>query len=327
LVSSRPLLAADKVDVITFKNGDRLTCEIKNLDRGTLEISTDPLGSVNVHWGEVTAVESPRAFEVQVSSGFEYYGTMRPAAGGRVAVADGGTEVTLDLADIIRLTAIGSTVWNRVDGSVDSGFSFAQANLETHLTANASAMYRGRKYTSSVTYGSNITTREDVDRTFRSDLGVSGARLLRDRWYLLAWSAVEQNDELSLDLRLLGAGGFGRDVVHTNFRLWSVFTGLSYTHEQFAGEPAEGSLEAAAGIQFDFFTPMDDDFDISNRLVSYYRLGGGGRVRLNLQSAYRHELFKDFYWSLNGFDTFDGDPPEGQKRNDFGVSLTFGYKF
>ena len=31
----RPSAAADKVDVITFKNGDRLTCEIKRLERGT----------------------------------------------------------------------------------------------------------------------------------------------------------------------------------------------------------------------------------------------------------------------------------------------------
>ena len=327
LAFAHPVAAADKVDVITFKNGDRLTCEVKSLNRGSLEISTDPLGTVRVHWGEVTELESPRAFEVQVSSGYEYYGSLRPAAAGQVTVADGGTEVTLDLADIIRLTAIGSTFWNRIDGSVDAGFSFAQANVETHLTTNASATYRGRRYTSAATYGSNVTTREDADRTFRSNLSMAGSRLLSDRWYLLAWSAFEQNDELSLDLRLLGAGGFGRDVVHTNHRLWSVFSGVAYTHEQFGGEPSDESAEAAVGTELDFFTPMNDDFNISNRLVAYFRLGGRGRVRLDLQSAYRHELFSDFYWSLNGFDTFDGDPPEGQKRNDFGVSVTLGYKF
>jgi putative salt-induced outer membrane protein YdiY len=327
LAIAHPVAAADKVDIIAFKNGDRLTCEIKGLDRGSLEISTDPLGTVRVHWGEVTDLESPRAFEVQVSSGYEYYGTLRRGVAGQVVVADGGNEVTLELVDIIRLTAIGSTVWNRIDGSVDAGFSFAQANLETHLTTNASATYRGRRYTHTATYGSNVTTREDADRTFRSNLNGTTARLLRDRWYLLGWSAFENNEELSLDLRLLGAGGFGRDVVHTNYRLWSVFSGIAYTYEQFSGEPTDESAEAALGTELDFFTPMNDDFSITNRLVSYFRLGGGGRVRLDLQSAYRHELFSDFYWSVNGFDTFDGDPPEGQKRNDFGISVTLGYKF
>lgn len=326
LACARPAAAADKVDVITFKNGDRITCEIKKLDRGALEISTDPLGTVSVHWGEVTEVASPRGFDVQVSAGYQYYGALRATAAGQVVVTDGGSEVLLELADIIRLTPIGSTFWNRLDGAVDAGFSFAQANIETHLTTNASASYRNRRYTGTATYGSNITTREDADRTFRSSFNLTGARVLKDRWYALAWGGLDQNDELSLDARWLFAGGLGRDVVHTNHRLWSVFSGVTYTLEQFAGEPSDPSAEAALGTQLDFFTPNNDDFDITNRLVSYFRLGDA-RVRLDFQSSYRHELFSDFYWSLNGFDTFDGDPPEGQKRNDFGVSVTLGYKF
>ena len=97
-----------------------------------------------MHWGEVAALASPREFEVQVSSGFQYYGALQAgAAGGEVMVAGGGAEVSLTLADVIRLTPIGSTFWSRIDGSADAGFSFAQANTETHLTANASANYRG----------------------------------------------------------------------------------------------------------------------------------------------------------------------------------------
>jgi hypothetical protein len=325
---ARPVAAADKVDVITFKNGDRITCEIKKLDRGALEISTDPLGTVSVHWGEVTTLASPREFEVQVAAGFQYYGTLRPASAGEVAVADdGGNEVTLALAEIIRLTPIGSTFWNRIDGSIDAGFSFAQANTETHLTANGAASYRGPRNIFTANYASNITTREDADRTYRSNLNLTGGRMRTDRWYLTGWGGFEQNDELSLDLRLIGAGGLGRDVVHTNHRLWSLFSGLAYTHERFAGEPTDQSPEAALGTQLDFFTPMNDDFDIRNRVVTYFRLGGRGRVRVDLQSSYRHKIFSDFYWSLNGFETFDGDPPADQKKNDFGVSLTLGYKF
>jgi hypothetical protein len=328
LACARPAAAADKVDVITFKNGDRITCEIKKLDRGTLEISTDPLGTVSVHWGEVAAMTSPREFEVQVAAGFQYYGSLRAAPAGAVAVGDGaGNEPQLALAEIIRLTPIGSTLWSRMDGSIDAGSSFTQANLETHLTTNASATYRGRRNFLSATYGSNVTTRDDADRTFRSSLNLTGRRSFDGRWFATTWGVVEQNDELSLDLRLVGAGGFGREVVHTNHRQWAMFTGLAYTHEQFSAEPSDESLEAAVGGRLDFFTPNNDDFDFTNQVISYFRLGGGGRVRVDFQSSYRHELFSDFYWSLNAFETFDGDPPEGEKRNDFGVSVTFGYKF
>src|SRR5262245_41985215 len=64
-----PAAAADKVDVIQLKNGDRLTCEIKKLDQSVLSISTDPLGSASVHWGEIIGVTSPRTFDLQLASG------------------------------------------------------------------------------------------------------------------------------------------------------------------------------------------------------------------------------------------------------------------
>jgi hypothetical protein len=51
------------------------------------------------------------------------------------------------------------------------------------------------------------------------------------------------------------------------------------------------------------------------------------RARLELQSAWRHEFFKNFYWSVNVFDSFDGDPPDGQKKNDSGLNFMLGWKF
>ncbi len=51
LLVARPVAAADKVDVVHLKNGDRLTCEIKRLDMSVLSINTDPLNKASVHWG------------------------------------------------------------------------------------------------------------------------------------------------------------------------------------------------------------------------------------------------------------------------------------
>ena len=62
-------------------------------------------------------------------------------------------------------------------------------------------------------------------------------------------------------------------------------------------------------------------------MVSYFNITGRKRVRLELQSAWRHEFLKDFYWSLNGFESFDGDPPADRKTNDLGISFTLGWKF
>jgi Protein of unknown function, DUF481 len=327
LLLGRPLAAADKVDVIQLKNGDRLTCEIKKLDRSVLTISTDPLGSASVHWGEIVGMTSPRTFDIQVASGDHHYGPLLPAPAGQLAVGQSvGSPVTLAMADVIRLAPIGTSFWSRVDGSVDAGFSFAQANLETHYTLNGSANYRGMRNQLGATLASQLTTREDADRLLRNSLGLNGSRSFGNRWYTIGWGQLQQNEELDLDLRALIGGGFGRDIVHTTSRLWSLYTGLAYTNEKFSGESPDQSAEAAVGGQLDFFSPGTEDFKITNSVVSYFRLGRA-RVRLELQSAWRHEFFKDFYWSINGFESFDGDPPADEKKNDSGISFTLGWKF
>lgn len=328
LLTARPLAAADKVDVIQLKNGDRITCEIKRLDRSVLSISTDPLGSVTVHWGEIATVTSPRQFDVQLASGEHHLGVLAASTPGVMHLTlDGGGIATVPLGEVIRLTPIGASMWRRIDGGVDAGFSFSQADLETHWTLNGTATYRRPKYQFGMTVASQVTTREDDDRIVRNSLGLNANRSLEGHWYTIAWGQLQQNQELALDLRVVAGGGFGRDLVHTTRRLWSAYLGVAYTHEQFTDEPVGQSAEAALGGQLDFFTPGHEDFRITNAVVSYFNLGGRQRVRLELQSAWRHEFLKDFYWSLNGFESFDGDPPADQKRNDFGVSITLGWKF
>jgi hypothetical protein len=328
LLVGRSVAAAGKVDVVHLKNGDRLTCEIKKLERSLLTTSTDPFGSVSVHWGEVTNLVSPRAFDIQIASGRHYYGTLVMAPPGQLGVATGGgSPTTLPLTEVIRLAPVGASIWSRMDGSLDVGFSFAQANRETHVTLNSTASYRSRLYLLATTVASQITAREDADRLSRNSLGLSGNRSFGNQWYTTVWGQVQQNEELSLDLRMVAGGGLGRDLVHTDHRLWSAYVGMAYTNERFSEEPTDQSAEAAVGGRLDFFTPGHEDFRITNSVVSYFNVSGRARARLELQSAWRHEFLKDFYWSLNGFESLDSDPPAEQKKNDFAITFAIGWKF
>ena len=328
LIWFTPPALAQKVDIVRLKNGDRLTCEITNLNRSALTVSTDPLGTVTIHWGQIVGIESPRTFTLQVVSGERYYGPLAAGNPGELVVAlGGGATVTLALADIVQLMPLGRSFWRRIDGALDVGFSFAQANSETHATLNGSASYRSRTYQFGASYSSQVTTRDDVDRQYRADVNLNGRRYLSMRWYTIGWGLFQQNDELSLDLRVGGGGGFGRELVHTNHRLWSLYGGLVYTRELYAGEPRADSTEAAVGGQLDFFSSANNDFSITNSAVTYFNVGGRRRTRLELQSSWRHEFLSDFYWSLNGFESFDSDPPPEEKQNDFGVGFSIGWKF
>jgi hypothetical protein len=320
--------AAPKTDVVHLKNGDRITCEIKKLERARLTLDTDPLDTVTVHWAEVVDLVSRRVFEVELTSGMLYFGSLAMGPTGQVTlVGSGGATHLLVLTDIVRLTPIESSFWSRIDGNMDFGFSFAQADLETHWTFNSSATYRSPRYRLKGSAASQLTIREDADRLSRNTLNVQANRFLAGRWYTVILGQVQQNEELALQLRTLGGAGFGRDFSQTNSRLISGFAGLVATRERFSGESPESFLEATAGGTLDFFSPRNEDFTFSNDVVSYYNLGGRWRVRLELQSALRHKFLEDFYWSVNGFESFDSAPPENQKGNDAGISITLGWSF
>jgi len=321
--------AAPKTDTVLLRNGDRVTCEIKRLQQARLSVKTDPLGSVSVHWGEVLGVTSPRVFEVTLASGDRYYGGLgwSGVAGDLVLTVGGGPVTTLKLADVTSLVPIGSSFWKRIDGNMDLGFSFAQANLETHWTVNAGATYRSSRYQLSSSVASQLTSREDADRTSRNTVSLNGSRLFTNQWLFTVIGQLQQNEELQLDLRTVGGGGAGKVMSRTNHRMIALYSGLVYTREQFVGEPVGNAAEIAAGGQLDFFSPHNDDFSFTNSVVSYYSLSAAGRVRIEAQSAWRHEFLKDFYWSLNGVESFDSQPPDTQKRNDFSLSLSMGWKF
>jgi hypothetical protein len=41
----------------------------------------------------------------------------------------------------------------------------------------------------------------------------------------------------------------------------------------------------------------------------------------------RVKIVKDLHWTLNLFESSDSSPPEGEKKNDLGVSASLGWSF
>ncbi len=274
------------------------------------------------------AVASPRLFDVEVESGSRYFGALEEVAPGRVRVVPpGGVPVELTLVEIVSMMPLEARFWQKLDGNVDLGFSFAKANLETRWTLNSEVDYRSRHYSGKMTLASQLTAREDADTLSRQALSLMGNRLLANRWFGFTLGQVQENEELSLELRYVVGGGAGRDVVQSNSSLLRLYSGVVYTHEKFASTDQQSSPELAAGFHWDWFTARSDALDLSVGVVSFYDLGGDARARIESQSALRFEFLKDFYFSVNGYQSFDSDPPSATVKSDYGVNAALGWKF
>jgi Protein of unknown function, DUF481 len=202
--------AADKTDVVEMSNGDKLTCEIKELDQGQLSVKTDGMGTVYLQWDKVVRISSGRRFEVELVSGERLYGSLLPPqAAGQVLVAAKTGPVELELSKIAFVFPLRSSFWSRFDGSLDVGGSYTQANKLLQLTPAFSATYGARAFQAGLDVNATWTRQEDEPSSSRAVATLRYARFRTKRWVTFGVGTAERNTELGLDVRLLLAGGAG----------------------------------------------------------------------------------------------------------------------
>ena len=137
------------------------------------------------------------------------------------------------MGNIVRISPLGGSLWRRLDGSIDAGFSFTQANVQTQWTFNTSVSYRSRLWLSSLAGDSALTTREDADRQTRNNLLLQSGRFLRPRWSAVGFAQFQQNEELSLEVRAVLGAGIRRIVTQSNRSVFTAIAGAAYTREQY----------------------------------------------------------------------------------------------
>ena len=322
--------AAQKTDVVVMTNGDTLTCEIKELVRGRLRVSTDSMGTVQIEWQDVGQMTSSSRFEVELDSGERFVGSFQATSqAGRLSVA-GDTGTTMhDHLTVIRITPMGDSWWGRFNGSLDMGFNFAKANEARQWSLAGDATRRGERLGVTLDFSSLFTSQEGIENTSRQTLRFRIQRFLPRRWLVAVLSQFQQNEELQLHLRSTVGAGAGRYLVQSNRTILSLLGAVSVTRERFTGpEPGVSNAEAMAVVDFQTFRFDDPETDISATLTVSPSLTESGRVRIDFDSRVRREILKDFYFSISFFDNYDSDPGGiDAERNDYGLVSSFGWAF
>ena len=327
IATARTASAAVKTDIVELKNGDRITCEIKKLDRGKLTVKTDGVGTISIEWDDIQFVTSAARYELELQSGERVIGTLVRAVARTVDVVDAAYKQRVSLNDIVRLAPLGGTLWKRLDGSISAGFNFTEANQQTQLTLDTTVSYRSRRWFSELEGDSLLTSQTDADRQTRNDLSLKTARFLKPRWQGLGFLNLQQNEELSLNLRSLVGTGVGRTLTQSNTKLSSLIGGIAYTREVYAGEGDRSLAEAVAGASWEWFTFDGKSTSLSARGFTYYALASEKRFRLEANTAFKSDIVGDLYWKLNAFESYISHPPEDGKKSDFGISATIGWSF
>ena len=317
--------AAQKTDSVWIRNGDRITGEVKSMQRALLKYSTDDLGTISVEWNNVTRIYSRATFEVQVSAGHKYYGMLGTAPNGRVAIG----RDTLLLSEIVAMAPIRRTLIARLDGYVDLGFSFQKAHRTLQVTSGARVRYRGPATESVLELSTFREDREDTPETVRLTTDFTQRFLFGDQWSAGLGLGYERNEELDLSGRvtLLGFGAY-TFVRSNHLNFWTI-DGLVITREQyFSSDSTSHGLEALIGGVFGAYRYDAPKLDASITSQLFPSLTVSGRVRWQNDLRLSYELVKDFMVTFTIFDSFDSKPQSiDASRNDFGTTLAISWTF
>jgi hypothetical protein len=327
-LSPWPALAA-KTDVVALKNGDRLTGEIEQLERGQLRVKTDDLGTVEIEWDKVQSVAATAPFDVDDLHGNRYLGSLGPGpAAGQMLITWQDRTGTVPLLDVVRMRRLDVSFWRRLDGSLDLGASYTSASELFTLDFAGAVGFERPGYEVSAASSATLTSQPGVDETRRSYASLAYARRFQSRWLAVVKGQLEQNRELGFDLRGSAAAGGGRYLVQGRRDKFLATLGLSLNRER----PVEGetttNVEATATLGYDRFFYDFPKVDSSLVVAGYASLNHGGRYRVDVQGRVKRELVRDFYASLRGYESYDSRPAtEGAPRNDYGVTFALGWTF
>ncbi|HEY2808104.1 MAG TPA: DUF481 domain-containing protein [Steroidobacteraceae bacterium] len=326
--------AAPKTDIVTLLNGDRLTAEIKGLDRGKLVLNTDAAGTVELEWDTVASVVSKQRMQLETRLGDLLFGSLgppeQPATAGVLHIQHDALTQDVPLLDVVRMAPLEAELLKRFKGEVSAGYSLYRANQQEQFNFDLSMQYRTPKFLGQL--GADITSNSSAaEETSRRDSATLALyRLLSDRWFAGGLSKVERNDELGIKQRLsVGAAG-GRFMVQSNTKEWTVLAGILDTRENDYDDSqgAYHTVEAMFGTSFDWFRYHKPEFDFSTSLVVLPNLTESGRWRTTYSVGFKWQIYKDFFWKIKFDGDYDSRPrAPGASKDDYVLITSLGSTF
>lgn len=325
-----PAHARSKTDIVTLINGDKVTCEIKELSRGLLKCSTSAMSTVYIEWVEVAALESRYYFEIEDQEGYKYYGTPELTEEGEVRVTRAEAVVSLEKLQVVRITPIGQNFWSRLDGSISLGVSYTKGSNIGRVDFAFDARYRAEKNYVQLRATTNVTTDQSKNTVQREDASLSYQHLFARRVFSNLSLSTYRNDELGIAFRGTFGAGAGAHIVQTNHSLLDSALGLSVNRE-FPSDPTvppSNNLEGVLSLGYKLFKYNTPKSDISSLAAAYPRLPKFDRLRVDIELSWSQEIVKDFTIVLTFYDNYNSQPPsELDAKNDWGLTTSIGYKF
>jgi hypothetical protein len=337
VLTAAALLARDHTDVITMKNGDRLTGEIKGLDGGVLRLDLDYVdGALSLQWLKVARVESRQLFIVLTQDGSVFTGavsTARDEANKIEVIGMSETPTVIEQARVVKMEETSIAFLRRWSGQISLGVVYSKGNNATQYNLGGDAEYQRERWGAQVVLSSNLSANSGSETSTRNQVTLTGYRLLPWRNYFYG-GLVDflQSSVQDIHLQSSVGGGIGRYLKNTSRSRISILGGLAWQSANYtSSDSAVQTQQVAAGLlatNVKIFVFKKTNLSLSAYLIP--AINDAGRVHFSTNTSYYWKIFGDLSWNLSFYGNWDTRPPANFAKSDYGYSSglkwTFGYR-
>ena len=316
-------------DRIHLRNGDVITGNIKQLDRGKLRFKTRTMDTVFINWVDIESIDSDKYLRVERTDGTFHYGIIAESdLTNELVVEDRGQEVEVPILAVstIQPIRVQQAFWRRIEGDLSAGIDFKTASDILLINLATNLRFREEKYELGLSANWNETSRTEDNNSSRADVTGNYTRFLRNRWFWRGSGSLERNEELGLDLRTLIAATAGRYLIQKPMLRLELNAGLAGNWE----ERQDGTTTSAEGVirsSLEIFKHTLPVTRLSASVNVFPGITESGRIRVNTNITLRNEIFRSVFWDLSFFSNFDNRPPQGASEEDYGIVTSIGASF
>jgi putative salt-induced outer membrane protein YdiY/small nuclear ribonucleoprotein (snRNP)-like protein len=314
--------------IVTLENGDQLSGELKQLDKGTLVLQSSVVGEVKIPWSKVRTLKTDDKVRVKLNDGAMVEGKLA-LSDEQAAVERPASEpsVTVARKDIAALNPPMVDEALKYSGKVDLGGSSTNGNSEDdQLHSNGELIARAPEERYTLRWEINQARSADIKTTANRRLLAQYAHFLDPKNYLFLNAKGERDELADLSLRTSAGGGYGRQFIDTDFTRLSAEVGLNYVNEDYSNSPDRSFPSLSLGFKYEqkffnqeliFFNNLDLDQSLedSSDLLLHNRMG----VRVPIANG----LNLSTQFNLD----YDGEPAAGKKATDTALVFSVGYQF
>jgi Protein of unknown function, DUF481 len=320
---------AEKTDIVYLKNGDRITGEVKSMDRGKLEFSTDHMGTVSIEWEDILQITSNTGHAVELNNGQRFYGALGKADDEEMLVVSTPlVAADVKVSDVFAMYPVEASFWERLDVTADLGINWDKGSNVGKYNLGLDAEYRRTGSITRASFSTEITTQSAESNNQRTLLSGMHNVFKPDKKFNSYFANMESNDQLGVDLRALVGAGYGVMPVRTPRSKFAMVLGLDINREIPTDGAKETNLEGVGWLSYEYYKFSSPERTFRTDFTVFPSITDWGRWRADLKTDFTLEIVTDFFWKLELYANYDTAPISiNGAKSDYGLSSSLGYKF